>query len=145
MPLQLMSPGRALQGGAWSEMVILSCQVMKDTHGGLKWWACWGPAFNGLHQMLGYRTNARANTNTTGVFAEWQLGYFFILPPMPVRTSWCLAKKQEQPNDRQAVIMGVVGPGGVLGGWNDHFWGQGPVGPDLRGNNITAYWRIVYQ
>ena len=91
--------------------MILSYQVMKDTHDGLKWWARRGRAFIGLQQMLGYQTNARTNTNTTGVFAEWPLDYFFILPPMPVRTSWCLVKKQEQPNDREAVIMGVVGPG----------------------------------
>ncbi len=129
-------------------MCILSCQVLKEDASGGKWWERWGPAFNGLHLLLGYDTNARANTDTTRVFAEYQMGrqFFFItLNPVPVRSAWFLAKAEEQPSDRVAVAMGVVGPGGAISNYNDYFWGRGPTGPDIRRNNIQAYWAVFYK
>ncbi len=38
--------------------------------------------------------------------------------------------------------MGVYGPGGV-NNYNDYFWGQGPVGPDIPRTSIQGYWRVV--
>lgn len=45
----------------------------------------------------------------------------------------------------EAVVMVPVGPGGILGGYNDYFWGKGPVSVDLRGSNIRGFWRQVYK
>lgn len=130
-------------------MCVLSCQVLKEEDGsGNKWWQRWGPAFNGLHLLLGYDTNARANTNTPGVFAEYQRGrnfLFITLDPVPVRSAWFLAKAEQQPSERVAVAMGVVGPDGSISNYNDYFWGHGPTGPDIRRNNITAYWAVFYK
>ena len=137
--------------GAWGDldcewMVLLSCQVLKAEHGGKTWWQRWGPAFDGLHLLLGYQTNASANTQTATRFAQYQLGrnFGFTTITLPIRAAWCQAKKEAQPNDREAVVMGVIGPSG-LSNYNDYFWSKGPVGPDLRGSNIRGYWRIVYK
>jgi hypothetical protein len=137
--------------GAWGDadlewMALLSCQVLREQFEGKFWWERWGPTFDGLHLLLGYQTNARAKTDTAKRFAQYQLGrnFVFVTITLPVRAAWCQAKKEEQPNDREAVVMGVIGPNG-LSNYNDYFWGKGPVGPDLRGSNIRGYWRIVYK
>jgi hypothetical protein len=62
-----------------------------------------------------------------------------------IRQAWFKAKAEEQPNSVESVVMGPVGPGGILGGYNDYFWGKGPVSCDLRGSNIRGYWRLVYK
>lgn len=138
--------------GAWGNgdlewMVLLSCQVLNASEGGVAWWQRWGPAFDGLHLLLGYQTNAAANTQTARAFADYQLGRNFfgvVTITLPIRAAWCQAKREEQPNDREAVVMGVIGPSG-LSNYNDYFWSKGPVGPDLRGSNIRGYWRLVYK
>jgi len=128
---------------AWGNLdeewqAVLSCQVCSA--GG--WWQ-WGQAFNGLHLMTCFQTNASANTNFGYKFADWMLGRLFFLPPQTVRASWFLASWEEQPSGRQAVVMGVFGPGWVAD-YNDYFHGRGPVGPDIPRASITGYWRVVY-
>ena len=135
--------------GAWGDLdlewlALLSCEVLKDTYNGVKWYDRWIPAFDGLHQLLGFETLAQDNSGFGAGFADWTLGRYNILPPMPIRLSWFLAKSQYQPSDRQAVVIGVIGPGGISN-CNDYFWGRGSVGPDIRGSNIQGCWRIVYQ
>lgn len=139
--------------GAWGNndlewLSLLSCQVLTGTYDSKSWATRWGPAFDGLHLLMGFQTNAYDWHGFGGRFADWTLGrdFFFIkLPPLPIRAAWCQAKAEQQPASVEAVVMGVVGPGGVISGWNDYFWGKGPVSPDLRGGNIHGYWRIVYK
>ncbi|MCH9021143.1 MAG: hypothetical protein IID32_00065, partial [Planctomycetes bacterium] len=111
-------------------LALLSCQVLKASHDGKTWYQRWGPPFAGLHLLLGYQTNASAGTNTPWQFARWQLGVPFgaVTWVLPVRSAWFVAKKFEQPNDREAVVMGVWGPGGVISGLYDYFHGKGSVG-----------------
>jgi hypothetical protein len=128
-------------------LALLSCQVLKDEYDGKKWYTRWGPTFAGLHLLLGFETNARDQAGFGEAFAQWTLGYqilFVTLPPMPVRSSWFLAKAQAQPADRVAVAIGVIGPAGCSN-YDDYFWGKGPVGPDIRGANIHGWWRVRYQ
>ena len=139
--------------GAWGNydlewLSLLSCQVLMDTYDGKKWNTRWGPAFDGLHLLTGFQTNAYDWPDFGPRYAAYMLGRkigIVTLPPMPVRSAWFLAKNEEQPSSVQAVVMGVVGPGNILGGYNDYFWGKGPVSADLRGNNIRGFWRLVYQ
>lgn len=139
--------------GAWGNddleyLSLLSCQVLRDTYDGKKWYTRWGPAFNGLHLLCGFQTNAYDWPNFGPRFADYTLGRNFfglVTITLPVRAAWFKAKAEEQPADVEAVVMGVVGPGGTISGYNDYFWGQGPVSPDLRGSQIRGYWRIVYK
>ncbi|HDS85153.1 MAG TPA: hypothetical protein ENN97_08180 [Phycisphaerales bacterium] len=139
--------------GAWGNhdlewLALLSCQVLKGDYGGKSWATRWGPTFDGLHLLLGFQTNAYDWPNFGRRFADYTLGRKFLfvtLPPLPIRTAWFKAKAEEQPASVESVVMGPVGPGGVLGGYNDYFWGKGPVSCDLRGSNIRGFWRQVYK
>ncbi len=130
-------------GGDWGDsdlewMAILSCQVMKLDAGGVPLWQRWGPAFDGLHLMLGFHTNAYDWSNFGKKFAQYQTGQG--KPLLPVRAAWFQAAAEEQPNNVTSVVMGIVGPNG-WSNYNDYFWGQGgSTGPDLRGSNIQGYW-----
>jgi len=138
--------------GAWGDLdlewlALLSCQVLKHDYNGQTWSQRWGPSFDGLHLLLGFETNAHDWPAFGGTFADWALGRhwsFFTLPAMPVRSSWFLAKWEQQPAADIAVAMGVIGPAGCSN-YDDYFWGKGPVGPDIRGANIHGYWRVTYQ
>ena len=48
-----------------------------------------------------------------------------------------------QPDDQVIyAVMGFYGPDWTLPNYEDHFWGMGPVGPDLRGAEKLGFWRI---
>ena len=135
-------------GGDLEWLTLLSCQVLKETYDSKSWATRWGPAFNGLHLLCGFQTTAYDWPNFGGRFADWTLGRDLViikLPPIPVRQAWFQAKKEEQPSSVEAVVMGPVGPYGLLGGYNDYFWGKGSVSADLRGSNIRGFWRQVYK
>ena len=137
--------------GAWGNidqewMALLSCSVIADSYGGLNWAQRWGPTFDGLHLLLGFSNTAYDEAGFGNAFAQWMLGYRIgpiTLPPMPIRSAWFLAKDGNQPSSVIACTMGVIGPSG-LSGYDDYFWGKGPVGPDVRGANIHGYWRVSH-
>ncbi|MDX1600560.1 MAG: DUF6345 domain-containing protein, partial [Anaerolineales bacterium] len=105
----------------------------------------WGPAFGGLHQLLGFETNAYDWGNFGKRFAQYQLGrnFGFIEYTLPVRAAWFQAASEKQPSNVRSVVMGVIGPSGSSN-YNDYFHGQGPMGPDIRGSDIRGYWRVTF-
>jgi hypothetical protein len=126
-------------------LTLLSCRVLEENYGGQTWWQRWGPAFDGLHLFAGFQTLAWDWSGFGPRFADYMLGrkiLFFELPPLKVRQAWTQAAIEQQPSGTQSVVMGVWGPGGLVN-YNDYFWGQGSVGPDIRGANIYGYWRVV--
>jgi hypothetical protein len=127
-------------------MALLSCSVIADSWGGQSWAQRWGPTFDGMHLLLGFSNTAYDEAGFGNAFAQWMLGYRIgpvTLPPMPIRSAWFLAKDSNQPSSVIACAMGVLGPSG-LSGYNDYFWGKGPVGPDVRDGNIRGYWRVSH-
>ena len=125
-------------------LALTSCQVLKDTYGGKKWYDRWIPDFDGLHIMLGFETNAHDWSGFGYSFADWMHGKFGFLPPVRVRDAWFLAKAEQQPAADIAVAIGVIGPGGCHN-MNDYFHGRGPVGPDIRKNQVQGCWRLNFQ
>jgi hypothetical protein len=133
---------------AWGDkdlewLALLSCSVMADTYDGKSCFTRWTPAFDGLHLMMGFANTAYDSDGFAGTFADWMLGRFGFLPPVPVRSAWLLSTDSNQPSSVIASIMGVIGPSG-WSNYNDYFHGRGPVGPDIRGSNIRGFWRITY-
>ncbi len=52
-------------------LCLLSCEVLQEYDGaGLGAWTRWGPAFNGLHILTGFRSLAEAGTGFPGQFAH---------------------------------------------------------------------------
>lgn len=137
---------RISANGDWGDsdlefLALLSCQVLKQTHDGLSWASRWGPNFDGLHLLLGFQTNAWDWDDFGKRFAQYQLGRDGR-PTLPVRSAWHQAALEEQPSGTQSVVMGVMGNGSISN-YNDYFWGQGSVGPDVREPDITGYWRLT--
>jgi hypothetical protein len=63
----------------------------------------------------------------------------FEFPRLSVRQSWAAMAIAAQGPD---VIHGSMGPIAADGVSNitDYFWGQGSVGPDIRGTQISDFW-----
>ncbi len=125
-------------------LALTSCQVLKGNHDGKTWAQRWIPAFDGLHMMLGFQTNAHDWDGFGRSFADWMHGPLGVLPPMKMRDAWFLAKAGHQPAADIAVAIGVIGPGGCHN-VNDYFHGRGPVGPDIRKAQVQGAWRFDFQ
>ena len=151
----------AEQGNAWGNknlefMALMSCQVLKEIHGGLLWNQRWGRVFNGLHLICGFQTNANTGEHQMlSNFANNQYGN-----KMTILNSWLNAANLDQPEGREAVVMGPLInrsniniynsiestlPNLNRAYWNDKAWGieNGP-GYKITKNDIKGFWRIVF-
>jgi len=148
-------------GDAWGNrdmefQALMSCKVLKETYDGKNWAERWGPVFNGLHLLCGFQTNASVGEHKMlQYFADNQYD-----KKQTVMNSWFNAANNDQPNDRQAVIMGPLidnsnkdlynsveasTSGLYRAHWNDHAWGvkDGPS-LDISKKNIKGWWRVVF-
>jgi hypothetical protein len=125
---------------------LLSCQVLKTNFNGQNWAQRWGQEFAGLHLLTGFHTNAHDWAKFGKRYAQYLLGrqVGFTSITLPVRAAWFQAKKEKQPDGNRAVVIGPMGPSGVTN-YNDYFWGQGSMGPDIRGSNLKGWWRVTYK
>ncbi len=120
-------------------MVVAACGPLQDDAGA--WRLRWSGAFDGLHLLLGYATESFDDTTEGSLFASYLLD---DTSPAPVRQAWATTAIEIQPDDKVTyAVMGVYGPGWTLPNYDDHFWGKGPVGPDLRGAARIGFWRIA--
>jgi hypothetical protein len=120
---------------------IAACGPLQNVSNGLQWYQRWGPAFGGLHLLLGYETTSSDVTGEGFDFANNQLGTFWWGTPMKVRDSWIWMAIANQGSSVRWAEMGVFGPGGVTN-YNDYFWGKGPTGPDIFPGSFTGFWKI---
>ncbi len=114
-------------------LTVAACGPLQLDSGGRSWWQRWGPAFDGLHLFMGYQTVTYDNELEGSVLAQRSLEGW------TVRAAWVQAAMDTQGESEIWAVMGVIGPDGSSN-WNDHVWGRGPVGPDIRGGNIRGYW-----
>lgn len=125
---------------------IAACGPLQAVDGaGKQWYTRWGPAFQGLHLLMGYATTSYDNTVEGPNFARYILGLpglgWLGFGPITVRQAWAQMAIDAQPSSVTWAEMGVFGSGG-LSDWNDYFWGRGPTGPDIPQSSITGYWRL---
>lgn len=142
---------RHTDGARWGNqdlewLALVSCQVLRyySADSGGYWYQRWGQEFDGLHMILGFHTNAYDWSGFGHRFADWMLGRkigFVTVPPLPIRAAWFQATKEQQPKGVVAAVMGVYGMNGVTS-YNDHFWGKGPVSPDLRQGQYAGWWYV---
>src|SRR5262249_17480317 len=101
-------------------------------------WQRWGPNFNGLHMLTGFRSLASAGTGFPFTFTQNMLGLLgFFTTPMPILNAWFAAA--HACGTGSPAAMGPIGPSGV---WdvNDYYWGKGPVGPRIPASQIHGWW-----
>jgi len=128
-----------------------SCNVLQFDSGGTLIWDRWAQTFDGIHLLNGFQTtescvdyspNAFFPGGTSGRFSFYLFPETIgpaVLPALKVRQAWAQMAKDLEPAGKQYVSMGPVGPG-MITNYDDYFWGQGPVGPDIPRSQITMYW-----
>ena len=142
-----VTPGDARWGNRDLEwMQLESCQVLRDTNGSHDYFSRWGGAVDGLHMLNGFHTNAYCvGGGTGGTFASYLFPrqiLFWTLPALTVRNAWAQMAIDKEPNDVVYRSMGNIGPGWVTN-IGDHFWGQGPTGPDISAAGRIGQWSIT--
>ncbi|HVM53481.1 MAG TPA: DUF6345 domain-containing protein [Acidimicrobiales bacterium] len=113
-------------------LVIGACGVLQD--GSPSFATRWGPAFKGLHMILGYATVSNDTTQEGAQFAN------YLLNGWKLYQAWGQQAINIQPS---SVVYGYGGPVGYNGEWNahDYLWGKGPVSADVT--NVYYIWRTV--
>jgi hypothetical protein len=137
-------PWPCLQNDTLEWLCLLSGHVLttnRSTSIGTPW-ERWGPNFNGLHIMAGFKGEAFAGTGFPKQFADNMLG---VGPycPMPIVQAWLLAAAKCRAG--RAAAMGPVkvvryyGRDIQLLNSYDHYWGKGGVSPNLY-PPFQGYW-----
>jgi Family of unknown function (DUF6345) len=120
-------------------LVIAACGPLQLDSGGLRWWQRWGPAFQGLHQLLGYTTVSWDNTDEGRLMAEKVLGtqiLWFNIGARTVRQAWVETATQVQPSSVTWAYMVPYGSGNSSN-LDDYFWGRGTTTFDIT--NPTGF------
>jgi hypothetical protein len=94
----------------------------------------WGPAFDGLHSLLGFRSPIILGTGFPGQFAN------NLAAGQKVYLAWANAAKASGAG--QAAIMGPVDLFGTTD-LNDHYWGHGAVHARIPAANIASFWYLA--
>jgi hypothetical protein len=116
-------------------LVIAACGPLQFDSSGQRWWQRWGPAFDGLHLYMGYQTVTFDNEQEGTIVASRTLA------GSTVRQAWVEAAIATQGESEIWAVMGVIG-NGSMSNYDDHVWGEGSVGPDIRGADINGHWMI---
>ncbi|HEY9840735.1 MAG TPA: DUF6345 domain-containing protein [Candidatus Obscuribacterales bacterium] len=116
-------------------MMIASCGPMQRYEGGVHLFDRWGSSFKGLHLLTGYATVSYDNR-----IEGDRLGRYLLQERLSVSQAWAKMAGEAQPASVSYGYMGVYGAGGVSN-WNDHYWGYGTVGPDIR--DVRGYWSVT--
>ena len=117
-------------------LLIAACGPLQDSSVGLAWWERWGSAFDGLHMLLAYSTVTFDNDLEGRLFARSLLN-----ERLKVRQAWVQTATMVQSQEEIYAIMGVWGENGSTN-YDDHFWDQGTVGPDVPADAVEGYWRL---
>ena len=142
-----ITPSDARWGNKDLEWLQLeSCQVLKDTNGKHDYFGRWKQAFQGLHMMNGFDTLAYCVGGGTGAtFASYlfpmKFGSWTLRPAYRVQAAWAAMAIDREPNNVRYRSVGLIRPDGVTN-IGDHFWGQGPTGPDIKPGTGVGMWSI---
>jgi hypothetical protein len=120
-------------------LCLLSCEVLQQYDGSsppVGAWTRWGPAFNCLHILTGFDSDAFAGTGFPKQFADNML-----VSSETIVQSWLSAAHADGTGT--AAAMGPIGPGGIWD-YDDHYWGKGTVGVSIPAALIQGWWYIEW-
>jgi hypothetical protein len=128
---------------------MYACNLLEDDAHASAPWRTWGPAFNGMHSVLAFDTEAEDSHSFVSDFVLGFLGFqllFITFEPQTVVQSWLHASNATDIGT--AAAMGPVlniNVGGITLGicdYADYYWGRGAVGPTISRNAINGWWYI---
>src|SRR5262249_31875825 len=131
-----------------SWLCFLVCNLMQQKNIATPCEKRWGPAFDGLHLMLGFTTIAEAETRFPGKFANKLLGCNG--QKMFLQQAWFSAASESFTFRGNQNVGRAAAMSPITTVWNgnkmvqiseisDYFWGQGPVGPSIPWNKIDGF------
>jgi hypothetical protein len=133
-------------------LCFLACNLMQEKNVNLSCEQRWGPAFNGLHLMLGFTTLAEAQSGFPGHFAKRFLDCDGTGQQLSLATAWFVAASESFAQEKwQQVNVGkVAAMSPITTAWDgqkwvqisdigDYFWGQGAVGIDIPPNQAKGF------
>ncbi|MES2063597.1 MAG: DUF6345 domain-containing protein [Bacteroidota bacterium] len=131
--------GYSKTGAFW--LAGLLCNMLKPQDvDGMKAVDRWGPAFGGLHMLLGFASNAK---HTDGQFPRDFVRLMLFRGnghPRTIRTAWF---NSAQNNDvGKPAAMGPLMDGDI-GDVDDYYFGRGAQGPTIGRDKIKGWWCLV--
>ena len=127
---------------------MYACNLLENDAKASSPWLSWGQAFNGLHSVLAFDTEAGDSHPFVTDFALGFLGFeilFITFEPQTIVQSWLSATDATDIGTAAAMgPMTNVNVGVTLGvcNYGDYYWGRGPVGPTIPRNMIHGWWYI---
>jgi hypothetical protein len=142
--------GAPHEGDSLQWLAMYACEILDDDSSNPPPWQRWGPAFNGLHSMLGFYSNASdAGVGFMTDFPYLILGLnlgFIVIPPQTIVQGWLTSAMAN--NMGTPAAMGPVynleyeGQTVSICDYFDYYWGKGPVGPTIPQPLINGWWYI---
>jgi hypothetical protein len=127
-------------------LCMYACQTLTNDVSEPPPWQRWGPAFNGLHSMIGFFTTASdAGVGFAGDFPGNMLGAGGHSPQTVVQ-SWINAALSDHMGTPAA--MGPIYNIKVQGfdfpfyDYGDHYWGKGSVGLTIPPSLVNGWWYV---
>jgi hypothetical protein len=119
-------------------MQLESCQVLRDTNGFADYFGRWAPAFDGLHLLNGFDTNATCiGGGTGGRFASYLFPTFWR-GALSVSQAWAAMANDLEPSGTKWRSISPLGPG-FSHNLNDRYWGQGTTGADIPASSRIGF------
>jgi hypothetical protein len=133
-------------------LAMYACQILEDDDNNPAPWLRWGPAFNGLHSLLGFETTASdAGVGFMTDFPMNILGFTFepfgyLWQPQTIVQGWLNAAIANQMGTPAAMgpiwNVEIVGLPLAICDYSDYYWGKGTVGPNIPQSLINGWWYI---
>lgn len=130
-------------------LATYACQMLEQDGGSGNPWDRWGPAFDGLHSILGFTTDAGDDTGTSFMldFPANILGA--TSTPQTLVQGWINAVMTNQvgtpaaaaamsPITNVRLLFGIFG----ISDYGDNYWGKGLVGPNISKADTNGWWFI---
>lgn len=126
-------------------LAMYACQVLEDDSSNPNPWDRWGPAFNGLHSLLGFETTA--SDNGVGFMTDFPVNILGTTSsPQTIVQGWLNAAISNQMGTPAAMgplhnvrfLDFTIG----ISNYGDYYWGKGSVGPNIPQSDINGWWYI---
>ena len=142
--------GAPHEGDSLQWLAMYACEILDDDGSNPPPWQRWGPAFNGLHSMLGFYSNASdAGVGFMTDFPYLILGLnlgFIVISPQTIVQGWlnsAMANNMGTPAAMGPVFnLEYEGQMVSICDYFDYYWGKGPVGPTIPQSLINGWWYI---
>jgi len=142
--------GAPHEGDSLQWLAMYACEILQDDGSNPPPWQRWGPAFNGLHSMLGFYTTASdAGVGFMTDFPLFILGFQFLfidVQPQTIVQGWLNSAIGNNMGTPAAMgpVLNVKYQGRTVGicDYGDYYWGKGPVGLTIPQSLINGWWYI---